>query len=41
MKKEGNTNVKPNPEDSTFRPKQTTAAIASIKRKDITGDTDI
>ena len=41
MKKQGSTNVKPNPEDSTFRPKQTAAAIASIKLKDMTGDTDI
>ena len=31
LTKEGNTNGKLNPEASTFRPKRTTAAIASIQ----------
>ena len=41
MTKESDTNKTLSPEVSTFRPKRTAAAVASIKLKDMTGLNDI
>ena len=41
MTKESNTNGKLNPEALNIQPKQTAAAVASIKLNDMTEDTDI